>query len=245
MNAWIGAAIAAGSGIVIGAIAARMVRNLLSKRPREAVRNAAAPVASLVFSTGFIIGLIVALGIVNPESLETIPADLVEFLPRALAGAIVIIAGNVVATLARTAAQRALRGAGPAERFGPIAVRSGILAFAVILGAAQFGIDTTIINIAAAALLFGAAATTALLVGLGGRKVAGEIAAGRAWRRTVEVGDRVTARPIAGDEVDGVVIEVHPTAIELDCGGRTLFVPNSHLLDALVERTRPEPGPES
>ncbi|MDJ0768609.1 MAG: mechanosensitive ion channel [Ilumatobacter sp.] len=240
MNEWISAAIAVGAGFVVGAIAARIVRNLLLKAPREAIRSAAAPLASLVFSTAFIIGLVVALGIVNPDSLDTIPADLVEFLPRALAAAIVVIGGNVVGTLARTATQQALRGAGPIERFGPSAVRIAVLAFALILGAAQLGIDTTIINIAAAALLFGGAATMALLVGLGGRRVAGEIAAGRAWRNALEVGDRVRASGLAGGEVDGIVVEIRPTSVELDCAGRSLLVPNSQLLDVVVERIRSE-----
>lgn len=239
MNEWISAAIAVGAGVIVGAIVARVVRNALARSSREAISGAAAPLASLVFSTAFIIGLVVALGFVHPESLDTIPADLVEFMPRVLAAAIVVIGGNVVATLARSATQRALRGAGAAERVGPTAVRWAILAFAFILGAAQLGIDTTIINIAAAALLFGAAATMALLVGLGGRRVAGEIAAGRAWRKSLSVGDRVQASGLTGGEVDGVVVEIHPTSIELDCAGRSVLVPNSQLLDVVVERTRP------
>lgn len=240
MNPWISAAIATGAGLVVGAIGARIARNAVAKSERDAVRSAAAPVATLVFSTVFIVGLIVALGFVDPDSLDTIPADLVEFLPRVLAAAIVVIGGNVVASLAATATRRSLRGAGPAERFGPGAVRFAILGFAVILGAAQLGVDTTIVNIAAAALLFGAAATMALLIGLGGRGVAGEIAAGRAWRSTVAVGDRVRTSDVGDGELVGVVVEVHPTAIELDCDGRTLLVPNSRLLDAVVERHRPE-----
>lgn len=240
MNEWIIAAIAAGAGIVIGAVAARIVRNSLMRSSREAIRSAAPPVASLVFSTGVIIGLVVALGIVHPESLETIPTDLVEFLPRVLAAAIVVIGGNVVGTLARTATQRAVKGTGAAERFAPGAVRATVLAFSAILGAAQLGVDTTIINIAAAALLFGTAATMALLVGLGGRAVAGEIAAGRAWRNSLAVGDRVRARGLPGGEIDGVVVEIRPTAIELDCAGRSLLVPNSQLLDVVVERERGE-----
>ena len=239
MNEWISAAIAAGAGLVVGAIAARIARNALGRSSRDAIRGAAAAVGSLVFSVIFIIGLVVALGFVNPDSLDTIPADLVDFLPRALAAAIVVIGGNVVATIARTTTQRALRGTGPAERFGPVVVRAIVLAFAVVLGAAQLGIDTTIINIAAAAILFGTAATMALLVGLGGRRVAGEVAAGRAWRKSLEVGDRVKASGLPGGEVDGVVVGIRPTSVELDCAGRSLLVPNSQLLDVVVERIRP------
>jgi len=228
--------------VFVGAIAARIVRNAFVRASRDAVRAAAAPVASLVFSTAFIIGLVVALGIVNPDSLDTIPADLVDFAPRALAAAIVIIAGNVVASLARAATHRALRGTGTAERVGPGAVRSVVLAFAFILGAAQLGIDTTIINIAAAAVLFGAAAAMALLIGLGGRTVAAEVAAGRAWRRALAAGDRIRASGIGSADIDGVVVEVHPTAVELDCAGRSLFVPNSELLEVVVERVRSDEG---
>lgn len=238
MNHWISAGIAASGGLVVGVLAARIVRNSLTKSGREALASASAPIASLVFSTLFIVGLVVALGFVDPDSLDTIPDDIIDYLPRVLAAAIVAIGGNVLASLARTATQRALRGTG-AERVGPSAVRVTVLTFALILAAAQLGIDTAIINIAAAAVLFGAAATMALLVGLGGRQVAGEIAAGRAWRTSLTVGDRVRASGVAGVEIDGIVVEIHPTTVELDCGGRSVLVPNSQLLDVVVERTRP------
>lgn len=239
MNEWIKAAIAVGSAVVVGAIASRIVRNALARSNREAIRAAAAPISTLVFSALVVIGLIVALGFVDPDSLDTIPADLVDYLPRVLAGAIVAIGGNAVASIARTATQRALRGTG-AARIGPSIVRSVVLAFALILAAAQLGIDTTIINIAAAAVLFGGAAAMALLVGLGGRQVATEIAAGRAWRTSLATGDQVRASGVAGIEIDGTVVEVHPTTVELDCDGRTLLVPNSQLLDVVVERIRPQ-----
>ena len=238
MNEWIKAAIAVGSAVVVGAIAARIVRNALARSSREALRSAAAPLATFVFSTLVIVGLVVALGFVDPDSLDTIPADLVDYLPRVLAAGIVAIGGNVVASVARTTTQRALRGTG-AVRVGPSVVRAVVLAFAFILAAAQLGIDTTIINIAAAAVLFGGAATMALLVGLGGRQVAGEIAAGRAWRTSLAVGDRVRAVRGRRVEIDGTVVEIHPTTIELDCDGRSLLVPNSQLLDVVVERIRP------
>jgi hypothetical protein len=240
MNQWISAAIAAGAGLVVGAIAARLVRNGLARSQRDAIRTAAAPLASVVFSLAFIVGLVVALGFVHPDSLDTIPADLFDFLPRLLAAAIVLIGGNVAATLLQTAAQRALRGAGSAERFGPPVVRAVVLAFAVILGAAQLGIDTTIINIAAAAVLFGTATAMALLIGLGGRRVAAEVAAGRAWRTALVVGDRLKVAQVAGVPVDGIIVAIHPTAIELDCEGRSLLVPNSELLNVVVERVRTE-----
>lgn len=239
MNEWISAGIAIGVAVIVGAVAARIVRNVLARSEHGAVRTAAAPMATVVLSACFIVGLAVALGFVHPESLDTIPDDLVDFVPRALAAAIVVIGGNVVASLARTATQRAIRGTS-AERIAPAAVRWSILAFAFILAAAQLGVDTTIINIAAAALLFGASLAMALLVGLGGRVVAGQVAAGRASRGTLATGDRIKVDDVAGIEIDGVVVEIHPTAVEVDVDGRTVLVPNSHLLDVVIERTRPD-----
>ena len=237
MNDWIAAAIAVGAGLIVGAVAARLIRGALMRSSKPAVSAAAAPVASLVFSAIFIVGLVVALGFVHPDSLETIPEDLFEFLPRLLAAVIVLIGGNVFATLGSAATDKALRGTA-AHRFGPMAVRWTILSFTAILAAAQLGVDTTIINIAAAALLFGLAAAMALLIGLGGRGVASEVAAGRAWRTTLSVGDRIAASDVGGSSIDGVVVEIHPTMIELDVDGRSVLVPNSQLLDVVVERIR-------
>ena len=115
-----------------------------------------------------------------------------------------------------------------------------------IIAAGQTGIDTVVVNIAVAAMLFGVALSLALLTGLGGRQVAGELAAGRAWRSSLRSGDRIRAVVSGGGRNDeapaplvGVVVDVLPTAVELDSGGTTVFVPNSRLLDSIVERDRP------
>lgn len=239
MNPWISAAIAAGAGLLIGVIASQLVRRAIGGNRNPAIAEAAGPLANVVFSIALVIGLVVALGFVQPGALDTIPQDLVKFLPRLIAAVIVLIGGNVVASLARTGAARALRGMGPVERYVPAALRVIILAFAAILAAAQLGIDTTIINIAAAAILFGGALAMAMLVGFGGRDVAGEMAAGRAWRSSLRSGDRISASNVNGVDIAGTVVQVHPTAVELESDGRTMLVPNSQLLNVVIERTRP------
>lgn len=238
MNPWLSALIAVVAAVVVGSIAARVVRGTVAKAKNEAISSVASPIASLVFSVVLIFGLIVALGFVQPGALDTIPTDLVLFVPRAIAALIVVIGGNVVASLTKTTLQRVLRGTGAIERYVPGGLRAVILAFSAILAAAQLGIDTTIINILSAALLFGTAAAMAMLVGFGGRRVATEVAAGRAWRSSLRPGDRVRAANVNGVDIDGTVVEVHPTAIEVDEGGRTLLVPNSQLLNVVVERVR-------
>ncbi len=238
MNEWISAAIAVGAGLIIGSIASRVVRNQMAKSSIEALRESAAAIAGLVFSGCIILGLLVALGFVSPDDLDRLPSDLIAFLPKAISAAIMAIGGNIAGTFAQTAVAKAVAGSGAASRFAPMIVRFAIVTAAMILAAAQLGVDTAVINIAVAALLFGVAASLALLTGLGGRQVAGEVAAGRVWRRSLEPGDHIRASNVAGVDVDGVVVDIHPTAIEVEGSDATLFVPNSKLMETVVERKR-------
>ena len=230
MNEWIWAAIAVGAGIFVGAVAGRIVRGQLGKSSRpEVMQRLAQPAGSLVFTACAVVGLVVALAAVNPDSLETVPSDLVDYLPRLLMGLVVIIVGNVAAGLAAAAVDQAIsRASGRSSGPVPTVVKSVILAFAAILAANQVGVDTTIITLAVASVLFSAGLAAALLVGLGGRTVSAEVAAARALRRIVSPGDRLVF-----EDHRGLVVAVHPTAVELeDQDGVRTLLPNSAVLSA-------------
>ena len=239
MNEWISAAIAIGGGLVIGSIVSRIVRSRLAKSSIPALRESASALGGLVFSGFIIVGLLVALGFVSPDDLDQLPSDLISFLPKAISAAIVAIGGNIAGTFAQSAVAKAVSRSGAAARFAPMIVKMAILAASLILAAAQLGVDTTVINIAVAALLFCIATSVALLTGLGGRHIAGQVAAGRVWRHSLEAGDRIRAKGVAGVNIDGVVIDIHPTAVEIAGAESTMFVPNAQLMDAVVERIRP------
>lgn len=247
MNPWIGAVIAIVAAVMIGSVASSVVAKLLGKSSVPALSEAAPALAGLALSAAIIVGLLVALGFVAPDELEQLGDDAIAFLPRAISALVIVIGANVASTFAAAAVAKSLAGTGAAARFAPIITKFAILGGGAIIAAGQTKVDTAVINIAVAALLFGVAASVALLTGLGGRQVAGEIAAGRAWRSSLRSGDRIRAaiRPSSsGVEsiVEGVVVGVHPTAVEVDSLGTTVFVPNSRLLDSIVERDRPEPA---
>ncbi|MEM9033870.1 MAG: hypothetical protein AAGA99_15050 [Actinomycetota bacterium] len=240
MNEWIAAAIALGVGLVLATVVSRVTRRTLITARGGRLEQLAAPVASLVFSLLLVATLVTALGIVNPDSLEEIPDDLVAYLPRFLAAVIVMVGGNIVSGLASTAVSRAAAGSG-AERSAPAVVRYAILAATLILAADQLGVDTTIITLAAAALLFGVAAAGAMLIGLGGREVAAEIAAGRAWRQVLTPGDEVTI-----GEHTGRIVELHSAAVELQVGDDRVFIPHRRLLERGVTGAAVgEPDPDA
>ena len=236
MNEWIAAGIAIAAGFVAGAFAAAIIRRILATESRpDVMRRMSDPIANLVFSIAVVIGLVVALGIVNEDALDTLPNDLVDFLPRLLIGFIVVIVGNAAAGLAAGAVAQALSRAGTgAQNLVPKVVRAAILVAALILGADQVGIDTTIITLAVAAVFFSAGAAAALMVGLGSREVTGELAAARALRQMLNEGD-----VLSFDGVRGSVIAVHSTATEIElAGGVRQLVPNSTLMSSTIEITR-------
>lgn len=236
MNKWVSAAIAIGAALVIGSIAAGAVRRTLADERRpEGLRNSAAAIASLVFSFAIIAGLITALGFVNRESLDKMPEQLVNYIPRALSAAIVLIAANVVSSFAATAIERSMGHASPSVRAKvPMLVKAVVLGMAGLIAANQLGVDTTIITIAAASLFFSIGLAAALMTGLGSRKVSGEIAAGRALRQLVGPGDRVDLGTLAG-----TLVKVHVVATEVvSPDGQVHLVPNSRFLEQSLRLVR-------
>ena len=228
-------------GILVGLLASRLLFRALAKETRPpALQGAAAPLSGLVLWAGVIAGLIGALGVISPDALDQMPKDLIAFLPRVLSAAIIVIMANVLSTFAMTAIGPALgRASAGMQRRVAMAVRGTIVGMAVLLAVAQLGIDTTVVNLGVAAIFFGLAASFTLLVGLGGREIAGEVAATRTLRRMLGIGDHIQT----GD-LSGTVVGVHPTAIEVETStGERVLVPSSSIAGErlVIERAAPPP----
>ena len=235
---WIWAAVAVVAGFVVGGILSRIVRTVLGRARRaDAVRNNAGAIASLFFSLAVIVGLITALGIVNRDSLDTLPEDLVDYIPSVLSAAIVLIIANVVATFVVAAVERSMGHVSPTIRARvPPILRTTILFAGVLIAANQLGVDTTVLTLAAAAVFFGLAAAAALVAFAGSRQVAAEVAAGRALRRLLHIGDRIDT-----DDVTGAIVELHGIGAEVETAdGRRLIVPYSALLASVIGIERPD-----
>ena len=228
MNEWIQVIIAIVAGVVAGLVLSRIVYAFVgsSKRP-EPIQQAAKPLASLALSAGIVVGLIVALGIVQPESLDQLTEDAVGLIPKLMTAAIIIIVANVLSAFATTALSRAT-GRLPiqTQQMANTIVKVSIVTLAALLAVGQIGVNTDVVNLGVAAVFFGIAASLTLLVGLGGNGVAREVASARAVRRLINVGDTVT---IGG--VQGVVAALHPTSVELSkASGEVVLIPSSRLV---------------
>lgn len=235
-NKWILAAIAVVAAFVLAGVVSRVVGSWLGneKRP-EALREVSAPLITLAFWGIVVVGLLVALGFVDPDALDQLPKDLIAYIPRVIAAAILFIVGNVIASLVETAVARALsRTPGSAKVTAPRAVRYVVLTLAGVLAVSQLGIDTTILNMLIGSVLFALSLGFALLLGFGARGVGGQVAAGRAVRRLISVGDTIEL-----PAVSGAVVELHAVAVEVvDLEGQAHLVPNETLVTDLVRIER-------
>ncbi len=246
-NDWIGVGVAIGGGLLIGIVLSRVVASMLGKPNRpEPLQDAAGPLSSLALSFGLVAGLIVALGIIQPDAVVQLQTDAVGFIPKVLTAVIIVILANVVSSFVVAALGTALaRAPIHVQRQVSAVARGLILLLAVLLAVGTLGVDTAVVNLGVAAVFFAVAASFTLLVGLGGREVASEVASTRAIRRLVSVGD-VIAVGMGDTAVKGKIVAVHPTALEVEEAGEVVLVPSSRLLSETmhVERSTPTPGPD-
>ncbi|MGD9793620.1 MAG: mechanosensitive ion channel domain-containing protein [Acidimicrobiia bacterium] len=223
----IAAGAAAVGGIALGSILAPIVRGQLKRRESEAIREVAPAAASFVFWALTAFGLIMAIGLTSPDTLKPLPAQMVAYFPKIIIAGILLLAGNVLSTvLALTVQQTMLRATGQARPAVVKATKLVVLIATGILAVSQLGIDTTIITLTVAALVFGISASTALLVGLGGQEVARNVAAGRVLRNVIKTGDTIEVGDVAG-----VVLTVHPATVEIVLpSGNHVHIPHNQVL---------------
>ena len=227
-NDWIAAAIALGGGIVLGALVGFVARRLLGRMEHPGFRSIAPATSVFLFWLGVSAGVLVAIAFVNPATLDTIPSDVLSWLPNVLAAGLVLLAGVATGIAASAAVGRALSRATGARSPGvERAIRLTILAGAGILALGQLGVDTTILIVLIAALSFALATACALLIGLGGRNVAGQIAAGRALRADLRPGARIRL----SDGTAGRIAEIRPTRLHIEVApGELRVIPYEILL---------------
>ncbi len=244
MNDWIAVGAAIGGGLLVGIVLSRVVAVVLGNPSRpKPLQDSARPLSSLALSFGLVAGLIVALGIIQPDAVVQLRTDAISFIPKVLTAVIIVIVANVLSAFVVAALNTALaRAPMHVQRQITAVARGIILVMAVLLAVGTLGVDTTVVNLGVAAVFFAVAASFTLLVGMGGREVASEVAGTRAVRRLVSVGDTIAVG--TGDEaVRGKIVAMHPTGLEVEESGAIVLVPSSRLLSETMQVKRAGPTP--
>jgi hypothetical protein len=229
---WIMALGAIVVGLLSGVVGAALMRRALVKgrENKPEIVDAARATAIFVFLFFAAVGVVVAIGVSSRETLRPIPRDLLNYSPHVLAAGMILIAGRAIGFAVAGYLQNALSRSTPrVRRQITETARFLITAAAAVLALRQLGIDTTILNILIAAMLFGLAAGFALLVGFGGRELSRELAFGRYLGRILQPGDEI----VVGD-VKGIVLNLHPASVEvLDDSGASVHLTNSQVFQAM------------
>lgn len=232
-EAWVAAGASVAGGFVAGIILGWLTRRALrSPRRRPEVQELAGPTATFLFWLAVATGVVLAVAAVEPETIEDVPANLLAYVPRILSAGLILLAGRAlaVATAAATA-KTVARALGRPSSHAATIVRVAVNAAAAVLALAQIGVETTVLVVLSGGVALSIGLAFALLVGLGGRDVAREIAAGRYLRRFIAPGASLRSSGLHGS-----VVALHPLTVELVTDdGRRLHVPHSRLLGDVLE----------
>jgi hypothetical protein len=219
-------------GLLSGVVGAALVRLAILKGRENRLEAVDAARATSIFVFLFFaaMGAVVAVGVTSRDTLRPIPARLLAYSPHVLAAGLILIAGRALAFAVAGYVKGALAESTTRMR-GKLAesIRVVVTVASGVLALRQLGIDTTILNIAIGAMLFGLAAAFALLVGFGGRELGRELVTGRYLPRMMRVGDDVEI-----GEVSGTIVAMHPASIEvMAADGSCVHIRNSQVFDTM------------
>jgi small-conductance mechanosensitive channel len=191
-------------------------------------RSLARLAGSAVRITVSVVVVFASLTLLGLEPLSQSLNEAVLFLPNLLVALLLLLAGVVLAGLARERVDRFAYQMDFPLPLGQLA-QIAVLAIFGLMALAQLGVAAGILFAVIVILLAAAAATFALAFGLGGREVAKSLNAGRFVRGAFEVGQTITVGTVRGEII---AIEPEATVIATDEG--SVRVPNSMLLESVV-----------
>ncbi len=157
--------------------------------------------------------------------------QLVAYVPNLVGAALMLFLGLAAARFLGMSVHLSAKNAGLdyGRALGSF-VQTFLSAIVLILALAQLGVKTEILTNIVTVLLVSAGLASALALGLGSRAVVSNILAGAFVRRHFEAG-----REIEVQGLRGVVDEIGPVATILRSGERIITVPNTVLVEHVVQ----------
>jgi small-conductance mechanosensitive channel len=192
-------------------------------------RSLAAAIGNAVRLALVVVVVFAALSLLGLQFLSASLNEGILFLPRLLVAAVLMLAGIVVAELARRQVDRV---AAQMDLPGPLGLlaEAAILAVFAVTALNHLGVPVSVLMVVVGSVLAGVALTFALAFGIGGQSMAREVSA----RRYVESGYEV-GQDISLGEFRGRIAEIEATSTVLEApGGERLRVPNSQLIASVV-----------
>ena len=215
-------------GSVLGVLdrrAARLAtsdRTLLSPRLISATR-------SIVFWSILALTVTYALRTLGVGSIATMLTSIIDFIPQLLVGALIVVAGHVVGLIAsRVVAE--LSDDITTESLGPRLLHGAIVVVSVVMGLQHIHVDISFITQLMLIAVAIVGSGLMLAFALGARQHVANLLARRELGRLL-VGDRIRV-----DGVEGDVVEVHPTGVDVATDEGVVSIPGARLTEVAVLR---------
>jgi small-conductance mechanosensitive channel len=236
---WISVAVGFALLLTLTPIVARKVTKSLSKPGRsERHKSLAAPAGKFVSTLLITFGLIVAIGVLSPDSLKPFPTKIVEFAPHLLIAILLLLIGSTISTIAANVVGLAvLKSTGKPQPALARLTKTIVMLFIGLLAVGQLGVNTQVLDTLTQAVVYCSVAMVALLGVFGGRDLASHVSSGRYLRRILRPGDHLEANGPHGSYVaNGTIKALHAATVELHLDDQTtLHIPNQLLLQAPIK----------
>lgn len=215
--------------LVIGWLAARLMRALTVRlahmleatiqrlyqhrgvTPAPSALASGRVLGELVFWVVILVFLTAAMHVLGVETFTAWVNRVLAYLPTLVVGALIIIAGFLLSSLARDLVVAAAPLETASRRLLGRAAQAVILVTAIVIGADQIGLNITFLVILTAVVLGALLGGVALALSLGARVYVANLIGARYLRETYRVGQRVRI-----GEHEGRVLEFTPTAVVLE-----------------------------
>ncbi len=238
-------------GLIISAVARRVVRWAIEKSGLDALaervgasrllyalgvrKGVSHLVGAIVWTAGILITAAAAADVLGLSAVSDGTAAIIAFLPRLVAGGLVLLGGAGLAGILRRIALGFARRRSDVEHpelLGNLAYY-GIMTLSAVVAADQAGIETALIETLLVTIAAIVCAAIAFAFALGSRHSFHNLVAGHFLRRLARPGDRVR---IGG--VDGTVIRFFGVSVILQTETGEVAVPCKRLLDENVALSR-------
>lgn len=152
--------------------------------------------------------------------------QIIAFLPSLLISAIIIVGGIALGAYVRdhVRVSAAMLGLEQTELLGAL-VRLFILTVTLILAFRQLGLDVDIVEEILVIALAAFFAAMALAFGLGASPTVSNIIAVHYVRKIYVPGQRISVKDIQGNDIQGRILELTPTAVVIDTAAGRIVVP--------------------
>ncbi len=184
---------------------------------------------AIVFWLILILAVSYALRVLGVGGISTMVSAVIDFIPQLLVGFTIVVAGHILGLVASHVVAE-LSDEITTESLGPRLLHGAIVIVAIVMGLQHINVDISFVTQLMLIVIAIAGGGLMLAFALGARQHVANLLARRELTR-LSVGDRIRV-----DDVDGEVVDIHTTGVDVATNEGVVSVPAARLAETSVLR---------